>query len=1048
MKRTRREVLKDTLKVWAAAMAAPRPLLAAAAAASKGGRNLALNRAAWASSAVDFIQTGHMATDGQTKTQWASKGAGEEWVYVDLGALCDVNRVVLQWGKGFARAYKIQISTERKASPETGLVETWADVYGTGNGKGAVEEIALKSTKARFVRLLCSEAAQPEGYSLRGFEVYGEGGARAHARPAAAPRADGTLELADGWKLVSEEFVAGEAARISLCDYNDAAWLPATVPGTVLTSYLNAGAVPDMFYGNDQFQVSDWFARCRWWYRKELTVPAGYKGKRVWLNLDGINYKAEIYANGAPVGKMAGAFMRGRFDITDKVTPGKKNCIAVLIHPVTHPCEPTVRTLGDYKWPEDFTHNAPTFVESAGWDWLATIRDRNIGIWNKVSLTTSGDVTIHDPFVITDLPLLPDLSRADLTLKVELKNHSAERRTGALHVEFGAVQCAHAVTLEAGETKSLRLDKSAHAALSLKEPRLWWPNGYGEQHLYDLSLRFEMKGGGLSDAKTAQVGLRKLTYNQDWAALRDVTRIQDLTGKNAAAPLANPLTILCNGERIFLKGADWGMDEGMLRVDREGYETRLRYEREMHYTILRNCLGNVARQDFFEICDKYGIFVWEEFGVNHSNMPYDVPTFLANAHDRILQTRNHACVALWCLANEGTSRPPLITDIPKMLDELDGTRLFLQHSTQHPPTDGDGPYVSMPASFYLGGMAHGFRAEIGSPTVPPVESMRRMMPYNKLWPINEMWGTHDWWEKGWLDGDGVAGKTEKAVACYGEATGIEDFCRKAQMVNMEIFKAIYEAWNDKLWENCSGVMIWMSNPCWPSLAWNTYDYYFEPTASYFGIRKACEPVHIQWSMATNEVKVVNCTLKALQGVRAEAQVVNLDGSPHLKKSATLDCAANSAHPVFNLFAEDDPKSPRLSEVYFIRLELKDAEGERLSENFYWNGKEVWKYRPLAAMDRVEVNGTVKTTQEGGRRRHAVNVTNGEKGVALMVRMKVVDAATDLLVAPVLYSENYFSLLPGEARRVEVEYAASKVAGKDVKMLVEGWNVRPKELRMA
>lgn len=1043
MKRTRREVLKDTLKVWAAAMTAPRPLLAAAAAASKGGRNLALNRAAWASSAVDFIQTGHMATDGQTKTQWASKGAGEEWVYVDLGALCDVNRVVLQWGKGFARVYKIQVSTERKASPETGLVETWADVYGTGNGKGAVEEIALKSMKARFVRLLCNEAAQPEGYSLRGFEVYGEGGPQVQAMPVPAPRADGTLELGGGWKLVSEEFVAGEAAKISLCGYNDAAWLPATVPGTVLTSYLNAGAVPDMFYGDDQFQVSDWFARCRWWYRNELTVPAGYKGKRIWLNLDGINYKADIYVNGAHVGKMAGAFMLGRFDITDKVTPGKKNCIAVLIHPVTYPCEPTVKRLDKYVWPEAFTRNAPTFLESAGWDWLATIRDRNIGIWNKVSLTTSGEVTIHDPFVITDLPLLPELSRADLTLKVELKNHSAERRTGALHVEIGAARFSHSVTLDAGETKSLTLDKQAHAELSLKEPRLWWPNGYGEQHLYAMTLRFEMEGREC-DVNRSQVGVRKLTYNQSFKAIRDVGKTINIGGSRIDDPNTKPLIISCNGQPIFLRGADWGMDEGMLRCDAEGYETRLRYEKEMHYTILRNCLGNVAKQEFYEICDQYGLFVWEEFGLNHSSMPYDINLWLENLRCRLRAKRNHACVALYCSANEGATEEPLRSTVGGIVDELDGTRLFLQHSTQHPPIDVEGPYDQHLPTFYFETDARGFCPEIASPTVPPVESMRRMMPHNKLWPINEMWGTHDWWK----GKSGFCDPTEAAVACYGEAAGIEDFCRKAAMVNMEGFKAIYEAWNHKMWDTCSGVMIWMSDPCWPSLTWNTYDYYFEPTASYFGIRKACEPVHIQWSMATNEVKVVNCTLKALVGVRAEAQVVNLDGSPHLQKSATLDCAANSAHPVFNLFAGDDPKSPRLSEVYFIRLELKDAEGKRLSENFYWNGKEVWKYLPLAAMDRVEVNGTVKTTQEGGRRRHVVNVTSGEKGVALMVRLKVVDAATDLLVAPVLYSENYFSLLPGESRRVDVEYPASKAASKDVKVLVEGWNVVPKELRMA
>ena len=1041
MKRTRRELLKDTLKVCAVTMAAPRSLLMAAETAATPVRNLALNRAAWASSSADFINTGHMATDGQTSTQWSSKGAGQEWIYVDLGELCDVRKVVLRWGDKYARAYKIQVSTERKASPETGFVEKWTDVYGVGNGKGAVEEIALKPTKACYVRLLCSEAAQTKGYSLCGFEVYGNGGRKPQVSPVPPPHADGTLELSGGWKLISEEFVADDAAQISACGYADGAWLPATVPGTVLTSYLNAGAVPDMFYGDDQFQVSDWFARCKWWYRNELIIPASYKGKRVWLNLDGINYKADIFVNGAPVGKMAGAFAPGRFDVTDKVKPGQKNCIAVLVHPVKNPCEPTVKALAKYKWPEEFTRNSPTFLESAGWDWLATVRDRNIGIWNKVTLTTCGDVTIIDPFVTTELPLLPDISRADLTLKVEVKNQSGQRRTGKLHVGLGAMRFSHPVTLEGGETKSLSLDKSAHAELSMKQPRLWWPNGYGEQHLYDLFLRFEMEGGSVSDVKTAKVGVRKLTYNQDFKEIRDVGKTVNIGGSRIADPKTKPLTIYCNGQPIFLRGADWGMDEGMLRCDREGYETRVRYEAEMHYTIIRNCLGNVAKQEFFEACDRYGIFVWEEFGLNHSGMPYDTDLWLDNLRYRLRAKRNHACVALYCSANEGATEEPLRGTVGGIVDELDGTRLFLQHSTQHPPIDAEGPYYVNPPVFYFKEVARGFCPEIAQPTVPPLESMQRMMPHNQLWPINEMWGTHDWWK----GKDGFCDQTEEAVACYGAATGIEDFCRKAYMVNLEGFKAIYEAWNNKLWSDCSGVMIWMSNPCWPSLTWNTYDYYLEPTASYFGIRKACEPVHIQWSMGSNDVKVVNCTLKALKAVKAEAHVYNMDGSLHLKKAMSLDCEANSAHPVFNLFADADPNSPKLSDVYFIRLELKDVAGKTLSDNFYWNAKEVWKYKSLAAMGKAEVRGTVKRAQESDTCKLTVNLTNSNKDVALMVRVRVLDPETGLLVAPILYSDNYVSLIPGEARQIAVEYRASKVAGRGIKVMVEGWNVAQREL---
>jgi hypothetical protein len=240
-------------------------------------------------------------------------------------------------------------------------------------------------------------------------------------------------------------------------------------------------------------------------------------------------------------------------------------------------------------------------------------------------------------------------------------------------------------------------------------------------------------------------------------------------------------------------------------------------------------------------------------------------------------------------------------------------------------------------------------------------------------------------------------------------------------------------------------MIWMSNPCWPSLTWNTYDYYLEPTAAYFGIKKACEPIHIQWSMSSNNVKVVNCTLKDLKGLSAEAHVYNLDGSLHLKKSLALDCPSNSVHQCFNLFEDDDPKSPSLSDVHFIRLELKDAGGHLLSNNFYWRAKEVWKYQDLSAMGKVKVSGTVKKAQDGDTCKLTVNVGNANKAVALMTRLKLEDPASGLLVAPILYSENYFSLTPGESRLITIDFRAQKVLGREVKVMVEGWNVTPTEL---
>jgi hypothetical protein len=998
-------------------------ILSAPSLAAETLRNLALNRAAYASSAADFINTGHMATDGQMATKWESKAGDPQWIYVDLGALATVHNVRLKWSQGFARAYKIQVSTDPGPSPVTGFVEHWTDVHDTSQANGGMEEIPLAPVKARCVRLVCNKSGTDSGYKLGELEIYGTGGGVPAQRPQAPSPRNAPWELSGGWKLCSQEFVTDEAARVSTCGYDDSQWLVATVPGTVLTSYLNAGAIPDMFYGDQQFQVSDWFCRCSWWYRTEVELPESYRGKRIWLNLEGINHTADIFLNGSQVGKIAGAFIRGRFDITDQVRLGRKNAIAVLVHPMPKPMEPVTKQLDKLVFNDGFTVNTPTFVESAEWDWLPTIRDRNIGIWNRVFLSTSGGVTIVDPFVITELPLLPDTSRADVTVRAELKNSSNQPCSGRLRGTLGQRRFEQRVTIGAGQTRTVSFDQSAHPALSIRKPRLWWPNGYGEPYLHGFSLRFEPDEGGVSDVYTCKIGIRKFTCS---------------TGR--------PLTFFCNGQKILIKGANWGMEEGMLRCDRRAFDIRLRMEKDMNFTMIRNCLGQVDKEEFFDLCDQYGLLVWEEFGINHAVKPDNVEMWMENAKDRLLVRRNRACIPIWCTANERGPTEPIKSAMPLLVAQLDGTRFYLQHSTLKPPTEGDGPYETQSPPHYFK-LARGFRAETGSPTIPPVESMRRIMPHDKLWPVNETWATHDWVNAG--KSADCCGLTEKAIAAYGAPTGIEDFCRKAQMVNMETFRAIYEAWNDKLWDDCTGIMIWMSNPCWPSLTWNTYDYYLEPTAAYFGCKRACEPVHVQWNMVSDEVKVVNATLKDLAGVTVEAAVFNLDGSRQLKKSVRLDCPANSVCKALDLFdgkAETKTAAENaLSGVYFIRLDLTDRAGRLLSDNFYWQGKSPGAYQDLAALAKVGVSGSVKSTQKGDACKLRATMHNPSQCVALMTRLKLVDTTSGLLVAPIMYSDNYFSLTGGQSKQVAIEFNAKDLAGGEVALLVEGWNVLPAEV---
>jgi hypothetical protein len=599
-------------------------------------------------------------------------------------------------------------------------------------------------------------------------------------------------------------------------------------------------------------------------------MPESYRGKRVWLNFDGINYKADIHLNGKEVGKMAGAFIRGRFDVTDKLVSGK-NTLAVLIHTIPILREPFDKRLDKVWTSESAIGNAPTFLVAAGWDWMPCMRDRNLGIWQQVFLDTTDDVDILDPYVITDLPL-PDVSRADLTVKTELRNSADREVRGTLRGKIGEAVFAKQVTVPAKQTITVTIDKSDAPVLAFRNPKLWWPNGYGEQNLYDFAIRFENADGKVSQTKTARVGIREWDYHK-----------------------AKPLTIFCNGHKIMSKGANWCMDEGMLRLEREDFRDRLKMEKNMNFTMLRSTLGLITKPDFYDLCDEYGLMIWDDFGANHEHAVLSPEMVVENARDRVRRFRNHASVVLWCGANEHGPHGSMEPGMKEAVEKLDGTRWFIPNSILQPYMDGNGPYTYCGPQYYFGS-AKGFKSETGLKALPVVESIRRMMPKRHQWPITQAgWGAHEWVNAG--GNAGWCGDTEKAIARYGPYNSVEEFAGKAQLVSLEWAKAIFEAWNDKLWDDCTGVKIWMSNPVWPCLTFGIYDYYLEPTGGYFGCQKACEPVHVQWSIKSGEVKVINNTLKPLDGVTAEARIYQMDGREYAKRAETLNCPANAARAV-------------------------------------------------------------------------------------------------------------------------------------------------------
>ena len=931
---------------------------------------------------------------------WMSKGLGEEWVYVDLGMSCEFDRIVLFW---IARAAEgsVQVSDD---------AQNWRDIHPLPGGADLTDDMKLaQPARGRYVRVLMRRPTSADGYILSEMEVYGRGGLVARPKPAPAARPDGRMEIAGGnWRLQRDSMVNADGETLSKAGFDAKGWIIATVPGTVLSSYLNIGAVPDPNYGQNQLYLSDSFFYADFWYRTEFEAPRLERDQHAWLNFDGINWKADIFLNGAELGRIEGGFMRGRFDVTRHLLPGQKNALAVRIKKNDTPGSVKQKTFAAAgKNGGALGLDNPTFHSSVGWDWISTIRGRNIGIWNDVALSVSGPVTIENPYITTTLPL-PDTSRADISVEAEVVNHESKPMKGILRGRMGDVKFEQPVRLEASATSKVKLDASTHPALRIQNPKLWWPAGYGEPHLYDMELEFEAPHKLVSDKKSLKVGVRQMTYKVDDGALK----------------------IWINGRRLVPKGGNWGFSESMLRYRAREYDIAVRYHSDMHFNMIRNWVGQTGRDAFYEACDRHGVMVWQDFWLAN---PWDGPDpaddalFMRNARDFILRLRNHASMGLYCGRNEGDPPEPLEEGLTGMLAELHPGVHYIPNSARG-VVSGHGPYGVMPLTFYFGAGANStLHSERGMPNIPPMESLQLMMPKEAAWPQGLDWGLHDFCLQGAANGASYRRMIEND---YGGATSAEEWVALAQFINYEGYRAMYEGQS----KHRMGLLIWMSHPCWPSFVWQTYDYYFEPTAAYFGAKKGCEPLHIQWNPVTESIEVVNYSGGNVEGLTARVEVLNMDGSRQWEKTATLDCKEDSTVSCIKM---EYPAG--LTAVHFLRLALT-RNGEAVSTNLYLRPREAGNYRALRELPRVNLEASTHVEKQGSRWLLTTRLHNPSAQPALLVRVKAVREKSGDRILPALYSDNYVALMPGEWQTLQTELADADTRGEQPRIVVEGFNV--------
>jgi len=873
------------------------------------------------------------------------------------------------------------------------------------------------------------------------------------ASKAAAPGSHGeTLALRDHWSLQSSAKVEVKGEVVSTIGFVPRGWHDVTVPTTVVAALVKDKTLSDPFFGVNLRQFAgvtypiggnfsniamepDSPYAVSWWYRKQFAAPASFAGKTVWLNFKGINYRANVWLNGKQIANsndVAGAWRTYELNVTGVLKPGIENVLAVQVF------APTENDL------------AITFV-----DWNPAPPDKNMGLWREVYLTTSGPVALRYPTVVSKLNLPADDS-AQLTVTTQLKNSTDRPVQGRLKGQIEGVTFQQEVELAANESKDVTFTPGQFPQLTFSNPRLWWPAQMGKPNLYRLTMTFEVNGA-ISDHSQTEFGIRQV-----------------ISEVNAAGGRAFHI----NGKNILIRGGGWTPDM-MLRENSQRLHDEFRYVRDMGLNTVR-LEGKLETQEFFDLADHEGILVmagwcccdfWERWP---RWKPQDFEIAQQSLRDQIYRLRSHPSLVMWL---NGSDNPPppdvehMYLDIEKQL--LWPNPVVSSATGKSTSVTGDsgvkmtGPYEYVAPSYWeqdtpqgqphrkqcnpggCGG-AYGFNTETSmGPAVPPIDSIRAMVGKDHLWPVDDVWNYH----AGGGEFKTIQVFSDALASRYGKSDNAEDFAAKSQLQTYEGVRAMYEAYSRNKYE-ATGVIQWMLNNAWPSMIWHLYDYYLRPGGGYFGAKRAMEALHPVYGYDDRSIWVVSSQYADVKGLKLTTKIYNLDMTEKFSHEDSLDAPADSTTKVFAL-----PEVQGLSPVYFVALRLADSTGRQVGSNFYWLStqpetldwaKSNWwmtptasfaDYTALSQLPKVKLKVTSRTERKDEESITHVTIENRDKSLAFFVRLKLNKDLKGEEILPIIWEDNYISLLPGEKREVAGTYRTSELGrGKPV-VEVSGWNLQ-------
>ncbi|ANH84019.1 glycosyl hydrolase [Niabella ginsenosidivorans] len=847
-----------------------------------------------------------------------------------------------------------------------------------------------------------------------------------------------SYELNSGWKCHKASGLSVKPETLSESRYSIASWMPATVPGTVLTTLLENKKIPDPFYGMNNNRIPDIAqagkAYYTYWFCKDFKEAPPEDNGQVWLNFRGINYRCAVYLNGKKVNKepFTGMFLRQRYNVTRYLEPSGQNRLAVIVYPPDEVGDPNGGQGGDGTIAKNVAHQ---YV--AGWDWIQPVRDRNTGIWDKVTIEKTGAVIITDPFIKTTVPGIrkpgEQQEPAFVHASATLENAGNTAVTGVLRYVVNEQYVTQRVQLQPFEKKEVHL-----SAIEIKNPRLWWPNTYGPQNLYRSVISFVKDDQEISDSRNIEVGLREVRNNWNMHTRSMEVRV--------------------NGQLVFIRGGNWIVSDALLRFSNARYDAEVRFHRDMGLNLIRVWGGALTeRPEFYEACDRYGLLVMQDFwGSGDCNgrwmdpkkkedqwtrrqYPDDHQLFIRSAADMIRMIRNYPSLAIWCGGNEIVLPPDIFHALKdSLMPVLDGTRWFIDYSNSDSMSynatggNGDGPYGIQPLSYFWNYRTWPFNSEIGSVGMGDLVSLQRFLPKaNQVIPseqkgseaVNDsVWTYHKYIGYG------------RFVNAYGMPRDLEDFANKAQLVNYDQYRSLTEGFIGHQWDWYTGVIIWKTQNPWTALRGQMYDYYLDPNACLYGLRTGNRPLHGMFSFGDSSVYIANNTWEKKDNLMLVVKTYDMQGKEHLITQVFCEAIPQNSKRIFSLNSALSRVAKQ--EGTFLAIQLLDADKTMIDENIYWLPDATGQYSGLNNMPPSRLTMHCRKLAEG---KAEVTLTNPyDAPVAFFNRLSVVDPKTGERLLPGFYSDNYVTLLPGSQKKITIDYPET---ASGISVSVSGWNLK-------